>query len=74
MDSSWTSAAVLMLLSFWHCQGYLVFAPVALSQGGGCKSIEQGRVVHSCAFQAALGSRVRSASEFQFRSLESCQM
>ena len=44
-----------------------MFAPVALSQGGGCKSIEQGRVVHRYAFHAVLGSRVDSASEFQFR-------
>ena len=25
-----------MLFSLWHCQGYLVFARVVLSQGGGC--------------------------------------
>ena len=30
----------------------------------GCKSIEQGRAVHRYAFQAVLGSRVDSASEF----------
>ena len=44
------------------------------SGGGRCKSIEQGRVVHRYAFQAVLGSRVDSASEFQFRTLESCQI
>ena len=39
-----------------------------------CKRIKQGRVVHRYAFQAVLGSRVDSASEFQFRTLESCQI
>ena len=44
-----------MLLWFWRCQSCLVFAGIVLSEAGGCKSVEKGRVVFRYALLVVCG-------------------
>ena len=64
MPPRWIFATVLMLLWFWRHQSRLVFAGVALSQGGGCKSMEQGRVVYRYALLVVCG--IQETQTFPF--------